>query len=969
MILWKMCTQIVCVLVFIWLRTTHCTTTKYYSYEEDAPGTEIGNLSKDLKIELGQNSQTSFRFMQKTNFSHVHLRQIDGLLTVGENIDREELCPKSLECLVAFDIVTFSKERFQLIHVEIEVMDINDNSPRFPSNESYLEISENVAVGTRFPLDVAVDQDVGINYIQSYQISFSSHFGVEVREEEDGLKYAELILLKELDREADDFYTIELTAVDGGKPPRTGSMTVIVKVLDFNDNSPTFEHSSLKVELNEDEPLGFLLLKVHASDPDAGINGQVVYGFAEETSDEIRRVFQIDSFSGSLTLNAAVDYENRKLYELNIQAYDLGLNSVPSTCRVTVEIIDVNDNVPEISIKPMTSMSEGVAYITEAAAEESFVALISASDRDAGPNGYVRISLHGHDHFKLQQAYGDTFMIVTTTALDRERLPEYNLTVVAEDFGSPPFKTLKQYTIRVSDENDNPPLFSKPVYELAVMENNVPGSYIATVVARDPDLGDNSKVTYKLLDGEVTGGAPLSACVTVDPLSGSLYSARSFDYEAVKQIEVKIEASDSGFPQLSSTALIEIKIVDQNDNSPYITYPVLQNDSADVPIPVNAPSGYVALRVKARDADEGFNGKLSFRLIEDDQILFTMHRDTGEIALKHGLSFLCGDVLQIKIAVSDNGRPPRSCKATIRFVVAEMQLADERSVLVMESTQDAWYNMEASQVVIIMLGGGCVLLIIAIATVALSCKRNPRDRECDGKRIAQGHFEKQLLPTHSDEDPDIYQGPKALVSGQNASLQRDSFHFYRETGNDPSNKGFPAISTKRFEPASLWQGDKDSLQISGTEQMSVKDSGKGDSDFNDSDSDISGFGCKRTSSMMGTRETGSFHSASTLSSDQQNRYNAVPTHLTVACRTTYAVAFSQMPVRASPHASAALCRGSGYGPGISQPRVPLQTFSRSATMPPGFNQHGHQAETQPGEQQRQNRAPPSPVRSEVATSL
>lgn len=115
--------------------------------------------------------------------------------------------------------------------------------------------------------------------------------------------------------------------------------------------------------------------------------------------------------------------------------------------------------------------------------------------------------------------------------------------------------------------------------------------------------------------------------------------------------------------------------------------------------------------------------------------------------------------------------------------------------------------------------------------------------------------------------------------------------------------------------------------------------------------------------------SGSSYSASTLSSDQQDRYSAVPTHLTVACRTTYAVAFSQMPVRAVPHISAALCVGSGSGPGISQTRVPLQTFSRSPTMPLDFNQHGHQAGTQPGEWQRQNQGPTSPVGSEVATSL
>ncbi|KAG7463750.1 hypothetical protein MATL_G00179950 [Megalops atlanticus] len=151
----------------------------------------------------------------------------------------------------------------------------------------------------------------------------------------------------------------------------------------------------------------------------------------------------------------------------------------------------------------MTSITAGIAYISEAAAKDSFVALISTSDRDSGANGQVHCALYGHDHFKIQQAYEDSYMIVTTAPLDREKIAEYNLTVVAEDLGSPPFRTITQYTIRLNDENDNVPLFSKPVYEVSVVENNAPGAYITTVVARDLDLGHNGKVIYRLSDTQI----------------------------------------------------------------------------------------------------------------------------------------------------------------------------------------------------------------------------------------------------------------------------------------------------------------------------------------------------------------------------------------------------------------------------------------------------------------------------------
>ncbi|KAG7255846.1 hypothetical protein CRUP_032599 [Coryphaenoides rupestris] len=336
-----------------------------------------------------------------------------------------------------------------------------------------------------------------------------------------------------------------------------------------------------------------------------------------------------------------------------------------------VDVVDVNENAPEIIVKPMTSTSDGVAYIMEAAAAtESFVALISTLDRDSGSNGYVRTSLHGHDHFKLQQAYGDAFMIVTTTTLDREKIPEYNLTLLAEDLGSPPFRTTRQYTIRVMDENDNAPFFSRQVYDISILENNVPGSYVTTVVARNADAGKNAKVSYKLLDSEVPGGGHISTYVSIDPLSGSLYTLRSLDYDTLQQIKLAVQAEDRGSPPRSSTSTIRIRLVDQNDNTPYLTFPaapVLHNDTDDdndIPLPVNPSAGYLALRAEARDEDEGVNGELTYRLLRGDPTLFAVHRDTGEVVLRRWLTANVGDVLELAIAVSDKGRSPHTPTTT-----------------------------------------------------------------------------------------------------------------------------------------------------------------------------------------------------------------------------------------------------------------------------------------------------------------
>ncbi|CAL1582188.1 unnamed protein product [Knipowitschia caucasica] len=910
-----------------------CTTTKYFTYEEDAPGTQIGNLSEDLKIDPAEDPDTSFRFMQESNTSVIHMREIDGLLSVSERIDREQLCPRTHQlCLLSFDVVAFTKEKFQLIHVEIEVKDINDHAPVFPRNETRLEIVENVPIHSRFPLDIALDQDVGVNYIESYNLSApSAHFAIEVRDGDDGVKFAELVLVKELDREAEDVYVLEVTACDGGAPPKSGSVTVLVKVLDFNDNRPTFEFASLKVELNEDSPVGHRVLRVHAFDPDDGANGEVTYALADASPAEARKHFHVDSYTGDVILKYMVDYEKRKSFELHIQASDLGENSVPSTCSVLIDVVDVNDNAPEITIKPMTSTSDGVAYITEAAAAESFVALISTMDSDSGSNGYVSVSLLGHDHFTLQQAYGDTFMITTTTTLDRERIPEYNLTVVAEDLGSPPFKTVRQYTIRVTDENDNAPLFSKALYEVGVIENNIPGSYVMTVVARDPDVAKNAKVSYTLIDAEVPGGSPVSTYVSVDSNTGSVYTLRSFDYESEKQIEVVIQAEDSGSPSLSSTATIRIKVVDQNDNSPYFTYPIFINGSADIGLPLKAPTGFLALRVAAFDEDEDVNGQLSYQIVQGDSELFTINKNTGEIVLKQYLTAEIGDVLEMQVKVTDNGRSPLSSTAFIRFIVSDMEASEDQVVIVIQSN-DEGIDWDSSLIIIIILSGGCAFLLIAIVAVAVTCKLSCSSRNGPPKSDALfTSLPSEILSSN------IYTGHQSFYHGRTSSSLEESCLYEEEKSGDLETKMF--LPSKHFQPASVWQGDKYSLQVSGighTDQQSIKDSGKGDSDFNDSDSDTSGSDGRRNFSTFHPRMKSISSGASSLCGESQPSYCTAPASQSMrAARDSYTtMGFPPAPVFCHPQGFPT----AAYATNRPKSRSSSHTFAHTGTLPSYFSQ-------------------------------
>ncbi|KAI7797451.1 protocadherin-8-like isoform X2 [Triplophysa rosa] len=853
-------------LVVVALCTASGTTMKYYIDEEAPLGTFIGNLSLDLKINASEQQNTVFRFMHEEKSSLILMGEGDGCLTVGARMDRESLCHRSPLCLINFDVVVVSKEKFHLIHVEVQVRDTNDHAPRFPRNEIRLDIAEDVAVGTKFPLEAANDLDVGNNYVQEYHLHQNRHFSIETKRGEDGIAYPELVLVKDLDSDVED--TLKMTASDGGSPPKLGSVTVRVNVLDSNDNSPRFELTPPKVELHEDAPVGYLLLKLYASDPDHGANGEVRYGFMDGVADEIKDTFAIDFFTGAVTLKSPVDYETRKSYELSVQAYDLGVNSVPSTSKVTVEVVDVNDNAPEIHIKPMASASEGVAHITEAAAVESFVALISTTDRDSGTNGDMRVSLSGHEHFKLKQAYGDTFMIVTTAPLDREKIPEYNMTVVAEDLGSPPFITSRRYTIRVSDENDNAPLFSKPVYDISFMESKEPGSYIATLVARDLDDGANGQVTYKLIDNDIDG-APLSSYVAVHPISGSLYTVQSLDYEYLKQIEVGIEASDGGSTPRSSTAIVKVKVVDENDNAPFITHPVLINGSADVPLSHNAPAGYVAVTVSAHDLDDGVNGKLSFSLLEDNERTFFINKTTGVIALKHSLSHKQGDSLEIKVMVTDGGRTPFSCTATLRFVVTDEELFDEHLVVSFEMTdvdksEEQKTNLEASFIIIILLGAGCAFLLVAIIAVAFSSRPGQRETYFRKNNGLESAFVRSPVSANSTDSSDSGSCHEsgATVSEQLTSTRDDS--SYEEQSQDSDSKLFrPLLKRTNLDSVAMWHDDRQShhIRIPPIDQTSMKDSGKGDSDIPDSDSNISSDADQRISISGHRRAMNSVYSA------------------------------------------------------------------------------------------------------------
>ncbi|XP_071980399.1 protocadherin-8-like [Engystomops pustulosus] len=867
----------------------------FYTNEEEAPGTVIAVLSHHPMFNSTDGPTTNFRLMKPLNSTFIHVRESDGQLSIKERIDREQICKRSPNCVLALDLLSFAKDAFKLITVKVEVRDINDNTPHFPSPEIYVDVSEAAGLGTRIPLQMAVDEDIGLNSIQDYLISGTSHFSLDVQTRADGLKYADLILMKELDRESQSFYTLELMAIDGGSPSLSGSTTIVLRILDFNDNSPTFLENSITVDLLEDAPRGYVIVDLSAIDPDEGANGEIVYGFTAQVSPEVRELFKIDPKSGGVILEGKVDFEIKHSYEFDVQAQDMGPNPLTATCKVIVNIVDVNDNAPAITISPLTSFNHGVAYITEAAVKESYIALISTSDRDSGLNGKVHITLYGQDHFKLQQANEASFMIVTSSLLDRETIAEYNLTIVAEDMGTPSMKTIKKYTIRLTDENDNAPSFTKPMYEVPFLENNAPGAYITTVSARDPDVGHNGKVSYRLLDAKIMGQS-LSTFVVIDVDSGVLRTVRSLDYEKLKELNLEIEAYDHGVPKHSTRTQMKIKIVDENDNQPTITLPLLEKESAEILLPVKAPQNYLVFQMKATDADDGVNSQLSYTIQQDQHQLFTMNRDTGEVYLHRRINPLREKDLSIIVAVSDNGRPPLSCSATIRFTLTDAT-PSHVDVVNMEPSQEEQHEVDLSIIFIAVLSGGCTLLLVAILFVACSCKRRSDQSK---QRSAGGavNTKERLLNSTTQAKDCASSSPKSCQVSLNTESENLSVSSTREQCGELHSASSSSVSAPSCE--SVWQQERLLEGVRSSQPETKKK--KGDSDFNDSASDTSGEGVNKGSGLPTQEQTESLSTERSMAysgaesqiihPSKRSLYNG---HYTIQYQKDYAMPYTMAP--------------------------------------------------------------------------
>ncbi|XP_036060277.1 protocadherin-3-like [Onychomys torridus] len=745
--------QVVFLTILLLLWEADSETIRYSMPEETDSGYLVANLAKDLGLRVGELATRGAQIHSKGNKELLQLDAETGNLFLKEKLDREVLCGVTDPCVLHFQLIL--ENPVQFFQTDLQITDINDHSPEFHHREMLLKIPESAHPGAVFPLNAAQDSDIGSNAVQNYTVSPSLHFHVITQSRADGRKYPELVLDRALDREEQPELTLTLTAVDGGSPPKSGSTTVRIEVVDINDNAPQFVQSLYEVQVPENSPLHALVVTVFARDLDEGPYGNVAYSLFQ--GDAASQPFVIDEITGEIRLSDELDFEVNSHYNIEIAATDGG--GLLGKCTVAVQVLDVNDNAPELTIRKLT------IPIPENS-PETVVAVFSVSDSDSGDNGRMVCSIPDHLPFLLKPTFKNYYTLMTEGPLDRESRAEYNITITVTDKGTPTLTTQHTITMQVSDVNDNAPTFTQTSYTLFVQENNSPALHIGTISATDSDSGSNAHITYSLLPTQDPQLA-LDSLISINADNGQLFALRALDYEALQTFEFHVGATDQGSPALSSQALVRVLVLDANDNAPFVLYP-LQNASAPCTelLPRAAEPGYLVTKVVAVDRDSGQNAWLSFQLLKATEPgLFSVWAHNGEVRTSRLLSERDAPKHRLLLLVKDNGDPPRSASVTLHVLLVDgfSQPYLPLPEVARDPAQDD--DVLTLYLVIALASVSSIFLLSVLLFVGVRLCRRARATSLSGFSLPEGHFPDHLIDVSGTGTVQSYQYEVCLRGG------------------------------------------------------------------------------------------------------------------------------------------------------------------------------------------------------------
>ncbi|XP_021103523.1 protocadherin-23 isoform X2 [Heterocephalus glaber] len=631
------------------------------------PDTLVG----DIRAGLPAPQQEAGGFFLSEDSDDFHVHPDTGVIRTARRLDRERRDHYSFVAATLLGAV---------VQVEIRVNDVNDHSPRFPRDALQLDVSELSPPGTAFRLPGAQDPDAGLFGTQGYSLLpppdrhddpagpfFQLRYGTP-GPPPSALEPLDLVLLRRLDREAAATHELHVEAWDGGSPRRTGRLLVRLRVLDENDNPPVFERPEYRAAVREDAPPGAEVCRVRATDRDLGPNGLVRYSLrarpgagAGGEAPGGAAFFEVEELSGAVRVRRPLDREARAWHQLLVEARDGGAEPEVATVRVSVAVLDVNDNRPAIHLLFLTE--GGAARVSEGSGPGDYVARVSVSDADSDPEraeeapgalgvgpggGSISLALEGGEGAFALRPGGPpgVFFLCVEGPLDRESRELYELRLVATDTGFPPLSTQETLLLRVSDLNDQPPVFSQEHYRASVSEAAAPGTTVTWVSASDADEPgtDHARLRYALDQSSalcsseaLRPGAECGPAFTIDPESGAISTVRTLDREAQEALELRVVAQDLGEPPLFATCLVSVTVADVNDNEP-----IFWRQVYNVTLAEHTPVGHCFLQVQASDADAGLYGCVEYSLYDGFQSdeappVFQIDPHTGQICVSQDL--------------------------------------------------------------------------------------------------------------------------------------------------------------------------------------------------------------------------------------------------------------------------------------------------------------------------------------------
>ncbi|XP_042324434.1 protocadherin Fat 4 isoform X2 [Sceloporus undulatus] len=617
--------------------------------EEQPPGTWVGTIA----------TRPGFTYRLSEHHALFSINATSGDLHTRATIDRESLASDVMDLVVLSSQPTYPSE------VRIVVLDLNDNAPVFPDPSIVVTFKEDTGSGRQLILDTATDADSGTNGVDqsSYRIVGGNEEGrfrlnITLNPSGEGA-FLHLVSRGGLDREATPAYQLLVQVEDKGEPRRRGYLQVNVTVQDINDNPPVFSQTLYQARVPEDAPVGASVLQVAAADADEGTNADIRYRLEGVESAGVDGAgalpFEVDPESGVIRIREGLDYESRRQYSLTVQAIDRGVPALSSRSEALIHLLDVNDNEPRVKFRYFPATSR-FASVDENAAPGTVVALLTVSDADSpAANGNISVSILGGNeqrHFEVQSSkVPNLSLIKVAAALDRERIPTYNLTVaVTDNFGAPPpsqgpvpsslspdgaipvpvsRSSVASLVIFVNDINDHPPVFGQLVYQVNISEEVPPGSYVQGLSATDRDSGLNANLKYSIVSGNELGWFCISehsglvttkspdttmARALLGVSSPSMAASAGLDREIASQVVLNISARDQGVQPKVSYARLVVNIMDVNDERPQFSQP----DGYHISVAENSPPGTELLVLSALDGDLGDNGTVRFSLQETE---------------------------------------------------------------------------------------------------------------------------------------------------------------------------------------------------------------------------------------------------------------------------------------------------------------------------------------------------------------